>query len=206
MNMNFKEVAFDSADGGKVQGSLFGSFPDAVILAHGKVFNKESYYDLCDIFLKNKISSLAFDFRGYGNSKHGSGGPNAYGEDIIGAVKFLKSLDFIKSVSLLGSSMGGAAVLNASKLYTPAEIKSVIAISPVAIDDIGFIDVPVHYLGTEGEQFAEGVNKMYAHTKSPKTIHLFKGAAHGQNIFGTDAREELISLLLSYIKPEKKAE
>lgn len=206
MNMNFKEVTFNSADGGKVQGSLFGSFPDVVILAHGKVFNKESYYDLCDVFLKNKISSLAFDFRGYGISKPGSGGLNAYGEDIIGAVNFTKKFDFVKSISLLGSSMGGAAVLNASKLYTPAEIKSVIALSPVAIEDVGFIDVPIHYIGTEGEQFAEGINKMFIHTKSPKTIHLFKGTAHGQNIFGTDAREELISLLISYIKEDIKPE
>jgi len=202
MNVNFKDVDFESADGGTVYGSLFGSYPDIVILAHGKVFNKESYYDLCDVLLKNKISSLTFDFRGYGNSKPGSAGLNAYGEDIIGAINFAKSLDFIKSITLLGASMGGGAVLNASKLYRPSEIKSVIALSPVYAEGVDFIDVPIHYIGTEGEQFAEGIKKMYAMTKSPKTLRLFKGAAHAQNIFGTEAKDELTSLIISYIKDE----
>ena len=205
MNMNFKDVNFISADGGKIYASLFGSYPDMVILAHGKVFNKESYYDLCEDLLKNKISSLAFDFRGYGNSKPGSGGLNAYGEDIIGAVKYAKSTGFTTSVTLLGSSMGGAAVLNASKLYRPDEIKSVIALSPVFTEGVDFIDVPVHYLGTEGEQFAEGIEKMYAHTKSPKTLRLFKGVAHGQNILATEAKDELVSLIISYKKAKNKA-
>ena len=202
MNMNFKDVNFGSADGGVLYGSLFGLYPDIVILAHGKVFNKESYYDLCDVLLKNKISSLTFDFRGYGNSKPGSAGPNAYGEDIIGAVKFAQGMDFVKNITLLGSSMGGAAVLNASKLYRPSEIKAVIALSPVYVEGVDFIDVPIHYIGTEGEQFAEGIKKMYAMTKSPKTINLFRGSAHAQNIFATEAKDELISLIISYLKDE----
>ncbi len=203
MNMNFKDVNFGSADGGNLYGSLFGLYPDIAILAHGRVFNKESYYDLCDVLLKNKISSLAFDFRGYGNSKAGSAGINAYGEDIIGAIKFVQSLDFVKNITLLGSSMGGGAVLNASKLYKPSEIKSVIALSPVYTEGVDFIDVPIHYLGTEGEQFAEGIRKMHAMTKSPKTVHFFKGSAHAQNILATEAKDELISLIISYIKKEK---
>jgi pimeloyl-ACP methyl ester carboxylesterase len=202
MNVNFKEINFVSADGGDIYGSLFGSHPDLAILAHGKVFNKESYYDLCDVLLKHKISSMAFDFRGYANSKPGSAGLNAYGEDIIGAVKFAQGLDFVKNITLLGSSMGGGAVLNASKLYKPSEIKSVIALSPVYAEGVDIIDIPIHYLGTEGEQFAEGVKKMYNFTKSPKTLNLFKGSAHAQNIFATEAKDELISLIISFIKGE----
>ena len=206
MTLNFKDVNFEAADGGSIYGSLFGSYPDVVILAHGKVFNKESYYDLCEVLLKNKISSLAFDFRGYGNSKHGRGDSQAYGEDVIGAINFAKRQDFVKNITLLGSSMGGAAVLNASKLFKPSEIKSVIALSPVNVEGINFVDVPIHYLGSEGEQFAEGIKKMYAQTKSPKTIHFFKGNAHAQNIFATESKDEIISLIVSYIKEEKKAE
>lgn len=200
MNFNFKEITFESGDGGSISGSLFGSYPDMVILAHGRVFNKESYYDLCDLFLKNRISSIAFDFRGYGNSKPGSADKLAYGEDIIGAIKFARNLDFVKNVTLLGSSMGGGAVLNAAKLYKPSEIKSVIALSPVYVDNMGFVDVPVHFIGSEGEQFADGIKKMYAETNSPKTLHFFGGSSHAQNIFATEHKDELISLILSYIK------
>ncbi|MFW0884894.1 alpha/beta hydrolase [Candidatus Acidulodesulfobacterium sp. H_13] len=202
--MNFRDVDFETADGGDIKGSLFGSYPNIVITAHGRVFNKESYYDLCDILLKNKISSLSFDFRGYGNSKQGSAGANAYGEDIVGAVNFAKGLDFVKSITLLGSSMGGGAVLNASKLYKPSEIKSVIVLSPVFIEGVSFIDVPIHYLGTEGEQFAEGIRKMHEITESPKTLHFFKGSVHAQNIFATESNDELVSLIISYVKEKKK--
>ncbi len=200
MAMSFKDISFEAADGGIIHASLFGSYPDIVILAHGKVFNKESYYDLCDVFLKNRISSLAFDFRGYGNSKHGRGDAHAYGEDIIGAVNFAKSLDFVKNITILGSSMGAGAVLSASKLFNSAEIKSVIAVSPVYVEGADFIDIPVHYLGSEGEQFAEGIKTMYAQTKSLKTIHLFKGNTHAQNIFATESKDEIISLIVSYVK------
>lgn len=205
MVMNFKDVSFEAADGGMVAGSLFGSYPDIVILAHGRVFSKESYYDLCEDLLKNKIGSLTFDFRGYGNSKHGRGEPQAYGEDVIGAINFVKKLDFVKNITLLGSSMGGGAVLNAAKLFKPSEIKSVIALSPVFVEGIVFIDIPIHYLGSEGEQFAEGIKKMYDQTKPEKTIHLFAGSAHGQNIFATESKDEIISLIISYIKEENKA-
>ncbi len=198
--MNFKEVQFEAADGGVIHGSLFGLYSDAVILAHGKVFNKESYYDLCEIFSKNKITSLAFDFRGYGLSKPGSSGLAGLGEDVIGAISFMKKQDFVKNITLLGSSMGGAAVLNASKLYKPEEIKSVIALSSTFTDGVNVIDVPVHYIGSEDEKFAEGIKNMHTNTRSKKSIHFFKGNVHGQNIFAAESRDELISLIISYIK------
>lgn len=198
--MDFKEVQFESADGGVIHGSLFGSYSDSVILAHGKVFNKESYYDLCEILLKNKITSLAFDFRGYGLSKPGSSGLSGLGEDVIGAINFMKKQDFVKNITLLGSSMGGAAVLNASKLYKPEEIKSVIALSPTFADGVNVIDVPIHYIGSEGEKFAEGMKNMHINTRSKKSIHFFKGDVHGQNIFASESKDELISFIISYIK------
>lgn len=198
--MNFKEVQFDSVDGGEIHGSLLGSFPDSVILAHGRVFNKESFYYLSEVLLKNRIASLPFDFRGYGASKSGRAGHDAFEEDIIGAINFLKKQDFVKNITLLGASMGGAAVLNVSKLYKSGEIKSVIAISPVYVDGTNFINVPIHFLGSEDESFAEGIKKMYLNTKSGKTMHLFKGNVHAQNLFATEAKDELISLIISYIK------
>jgi pimeloyl-ACP methyl ester carboxylesterase len=198
--MDFKEIQFEAADGGEIHGSLFGTYPDSVILAHGKVFNKESFYDLSEVLLKNKITSLAFDFRGYGLSKTGSSGLSGLGEDVIGAINFMKTQDFVKNITLLGASMGGNAVLNAAKLYKPEEIKSVIALSSTFVEGVNFIDIPVHYLGSEDEKFAEGIKNMYNGTKSKKSLHLFKGGTHGQNIFATELKDELTALIISYIK------
>ncbi len=96
-------------------------------------------------------------------------------------------------------------MLNAAKLYKASEIKSVIVPSPVYVEGVDFIEgVPIHYLGSEEEKFAEGIIKMCGQTKFPKTVHLFKGTVHGQNIFATGDKDELISLIISYIKGDGK--
>ena len=69
----FKLVNFKTEDGGTIEASLFEGGKDlGVIFAHGAIFNKESWYFLCEKLQAKGVSSLSIDFRGYGNSKKGS--------------------------------------------------------------------------------------------------------------------------------------
>ena len=62
----FTEVNFKTSDNGNIYGSLFGKGEKGVILAHGKVFNKESWYEFAEVLTENGFQALSFDFRGYG--------------------------------------------------------------------------------------------------------------------------------------------
>jgi pimeloyl-ACP methyl ester carboxylesterase len=86
----FQAVEFETSDGGRIHASLFeGSKNKAVILAHGAVFNKESWYPLALRLKKEGLTSLSIDFRGYGQSTAELKADKPL--DVLGAVTFLRS-------------------------------------------------------------------------------------------------------------------
>ena len=124
----FKLITYSTEDGGTIEASLFEGKKDfVVIFAHGAVFNKESWYFLAEKLQSKGVASLSIDFRGYGNSKTGTS--NNLALDILGAIDYLKNQGY-KSISLVGGSMGGAAILNALELKTDDILKKVVLLSP----------------------------------------------------------------------------
>src|SRR3989338_6362581 len=98
----FAEVNFKTSDNGNICGSLFGKGEKGVILAHGKVFNKESWYGFANVLEENGFKVLAIDFRRYGKSKAGKN-TEALELDILGAVDFMKK-NGAKEISIIGGS------------------------------------------------------------------------------------------------------
>ena len=98
-SQELQPVSFASADGGTVHANYFYSGSKAVVLAHGAIFNKESWPELTKSLLKNNISVLAIDFRGYGKSTAGNRPTDKF-EDILAAVRFLKTKSEISQVSV----------------------------------------------------------------------------------------------------------
>ena len=68
---DFKEVSFETSDGGTIYANLYGEGSHAVVLAHGAVFNKESWYPLAMAMKEKGLQVLAIDFRGFGKSGGG---------------------------------------------------------------------------------------------------------------------------------------
>ncbi len=85
------EVSFSTSDQGTVHAFLQGDGNHAVVLAHGAIFNKESWKILTKLLVANGLTTLAVDFRGYGKSKPGSR-PDALHEDILAAVRYLHQI------------------------------------------------------------------------------------------------------------------
>ncbi|MFT7516691.1 MAG: alpha-beta hydrolase superfamily lysophospholipase [Myxococcota bacterium] len=70
----------------------------AVVLAHGFIFNKESWSEQASTLANNGFQVLAIDSRGYGKSYGGEqtgSGSNLY-LDVIAAVDYLLSLKEIR--------------------------------------------------------------------------------------------------------------
>src|SRR5262249_44167378 len=111
-------------DGGLIYADVYGEGNKGVVLAHGGRFNKESWEKQAQVLAKAGFRVVAIDFRGYGKSR----GPEKAQAvdaplhlDVLAAVRYLRKQG-VKSVAVVGGSMGGAAAGLASAESKPGEI------------------------------------------------------------------------------------
>ena len=195
----FHEISFKTADGGKIVANLYGKGSHAVILAHGAVFNKESWHDLATTLSKEGFTVLALDFRGYGKSVPGSQGQALY-LDVLAAVEYLRSKG-AKTVSLIGGSMGGGAVAKAAVEAKEGEINSVILLSPAPIQTPERMKAARFlFIASRDEPLLPKIKEQYERAPEPKALKLLEGSAHAQHIFETNQADELTKIILAYLR------
>ena len=120
---NFREVAFDCSDGGRVYANLYGSGDHGVVLAHGAVFDKEVGAAV-ETASGRRVSRAGNRVRGYGKSTAGSQ-LNALHLDVLAAVRYLNEQG-AKRVSVVGGSMGAGAAARASVESSEGEIDDLV--------------------------------------------------------------------------------
>lgn len=198
---NFREVSFKTADGGKIAANLYGKGNHAVVMAHGAVFNKESWHDLATTLSSKGHSVLALDFRGYGRSVPGSKDEALY-LDVLAAVAYLRS-EGTKTISLIGGSMGGEAVASAAVEAQKGEINSVILLSPVPIQNPERMKADKFlFIASRDEPLMPQIKEQYERAPEPKKLELLEGGAHAQHIFKTDQADELTKLIVNFLGDE----
>ncbi len=190
------EVEYSTADGGSIVANLYGDGPHAVLLAHGAIFDKESWHDLAERLSAEGLTVLAIDFRGYGRSRAGNAGRGALREDVIAGVRFLAE-GGAREVSVLGASMGGGAVGEAAADLNDGEIAHLILLAAVAAPE------PEHMTGTklfivsDGDSFRRSVEAQFRRAAEPKRIEILPGNAHAQHIFRTESGSALTELIVA---------
>ena len=119
-----KTISFPTEDGGVIFADLYGRGTNAVVLAHGGQFNKESWAPQARTLVSAGFLVLALDFRGFGNSR-GPGEPDPLSAplhlDVLAAVHYLRQHG-AKTISVVGASMGGGAAGDASITAPPGTI------------------------------------------------------------------------------------
>jgi len=192
-----KLVQSSTADGGKIEAAFFeSSLEKTVIFAHGAVFNKESWYFLARKLLEEKISALAIDFRGYGNSKGGATSKKYF--DILGAVEYLKQKGF-KEIDIMGGSMGGAAVLEALSRHEDPLIGKIILLAPAGGPPITSNTISKLFIVSKEEGLYQRVRTIYTQSSEPKTLKEFPGKYHAQNMFKADYADHLVEMMIHFI-------
>jgi len=193
-----KSVVFPTADGGEITADLYPSGRRAVVLAHGAIFDKESWRPLAKELAHFGITVLAIDFRGYGDSRGGTKG-SAREEDILGALACLRSLGY-DTVSVLGASMGAAASARAAVLAGPGQIDRLILLSPVSIKTPQKLRARfIIYIASKNEGLAPSIQKQYEQAPPPKMIYWIEGRAHAQHIFKTAQGQKLTRLIIGLL-------
>lgn len=193
------EVAFDTADGGRIVADLYGSGTDAVVLAHGARFNKESWAAQAQALAALGHMVLAIDFRGYGASKAGREDKALY-QDVLAAVRYVRARG-ARTVSVVGASMGGGAAGRAAVDARRGEIDRLLLLSPVSIDDPGNMHAGrILYIASRDEPMAPGIKEQFARAPAPKHLELLDGDGHAQNIFPTAQGPALTTMVLDFLK------
>lgn len=195
-------ISFSTADGGTIEADLSGKGEQAIVLAHGAVFNKESWNNLAKILADNGITVLAINFRGYGKSTVGKE-KNALYQDILGAIRFLHKLKSIKKVSVLGASMGGGAAAKAAIASTPGELNKLILLSPVPVQHPEKLQNNIFYIVSKNEPMFTQIKTQYEKAAKPKRLLIIEGNAHAQHIFKTDQAETITQAILDFLKKSR---
>lgn len=192
------EVSFSTSDGGEIHAHLYGDGEHAVVLAHGAVFDKESWQPLAVELSDQGLQVLALDFRGYGQSTPGAE-EGALFLDIMAAADFLQQRT-AQRVSALGASMGGGAVARASVEAPSGTFHKVIllAAAPIADPDRMKAD-SLLFLVSRGERLLPRVTEQFENAPEPKRFEILESSAHAQHVFRTDQAEALTRLLVEFL-------
>ena len=206
-------VYFRTQDGGRVYADVYGSGVDAVILAHGGRFDKESWAGEAQSLVKAGYRVLAIDFRGYGKSRGpASADPMSapLQNDVLAAVRYLRK-EGATRVSVVGASMGGFAAGNAAAMAKPGEIDALVLLGARAGRDPQKIACPKLFIVARddadgsGEKRLPGIQASYDASPQPKQILVLDGSAHAQFLFGTPEGPRVMSAILRFLpKPERR--
>ena len=135
-------VRFASADGTSLDGVLVGDGPAGVVLIHEYPDDLCGSWPVADYLAKRGLRAFAIDLRCFGLSDCPGG--DASGrviDDVAAAVAELRRRG-VRAVALIGSSMGGAAVLIAGTRVQPP-VAAVVSVSGKA-DPTDLIGIPLN--------------------------------------------------------------
>jgi dienelactone hydrolase len=202
-----EHVSFPTQDGGVVYADLYGKGDRGVVLAHGGQFNKESWEKQAVVLANAGFRVLAINLRGYGQSR-GPGDSNPMDAplhfDVLAAVRYLRKSG-VKSVSVVGASMGGGAAADASIAANPGEIDRLVLLAGYGGGPPEKVKGRKLFIIARDDTEGEGVLRLpklreyYEKTPEPKELIILDGSAHAQFLFATNQGERLMNEILRFL-------
>lgn len=204
LNLSAKEVSFTTDDQATVYAEFKKRGSHAVLLAHGAIFNKESWGKFEQALLEQNYTVLAIDFRGYGKSTLGKQSQALY-KDILAGVQFLKAEQGINKITVLGASMGGAAAAKASVYSEPGGINQLILLSPASVYQPEKLKGQLLFIASEDEYLVKALRFSFDKAPQPKVLKLIPGSAHAQHIFKTPQADLLTKIILDFLADSRES-
>ena len=199
-----KEVSFRTSDDGRIHALSYGDGTHGVVLAHGAIFNKESWAKQSESLAQNGFRVLAIDFRGYGDSRPGTES-NGRHLDVLAAVRYLKA-NGAERVSVVGGSMGGGAAAQAAVGADPDEIDRLILLAHSPVSQPQKLRGNKLFIVSRGDSIRASVQKQYETAPQPKKLLILDGSAHAQHIFGTEQAETLLAAIVDWLSDDTTEE
>jgi pimeloyl-ACP methyl ester carboxylesterase len=187
--------SFTTAAGATLAGVVLGSGRTGLVVGHQSGSDLCEWLPLARVLAGSGYQVLAFDFAGSGDSQPGSGEVRV-DDDVVAAAEQLRRRG-AERIVLIGSSMGGTAVLSAATRIRPP-VAGVVSVSGSAsfqgVDAGAAVErlrVPVLLVAAADDQpFADAARAMYrAAPVRDKRLLMVDGGGHGTSMleFGDDA-------------------
>jgi len=199
-------ISFATQDGGLIYADIYGKGGRGVVLAHGGRFHKESWEKQARVLAANGFRVLAFDFRGFGQSR-GPGQSDLYSApvqlDVLAAVRYLKNSG-AKTVSVVGGSFGGGAAADAAIQANPGEIDRVVLLAaepgaqPEKLKGRKLEIIARDDASGDGPRLP-GIQAAWKKVPEPKELIILEGSAHAQFLFQTDQGERVMREILRFL-------
>jgi pimeloyl-ACP methyl ester carboxylesterase len=197
-----------SSDGETIEADLYGRLPAArvAILVHGQNWDASGWRDVAPRFVARGVPALAVNLRGYGGStgktnRYRPGKPWTPVADLHGAKAALRARG-VKEIAVVGSSMGGSAVLASS---FEADVECVVAISaPVAAvpDELSKkITGRKLFVCADRDSLRATPNVLscFTATGAPKKLVLFGGREHSRAMFGASYGDDALDDIVEFV-------
>jgi uncharacterized protein len=196
-------VRFSTDDGVRLTGELRGSGPTGVVLAHMFPTDRTSWAELGSLLADRGYRSLAFDFRGYGDSAGERNIPEIW-RDVLAAIDALRERG-ARRIVLVGASMGGTASLIAA---SRTEVEGVITLSAAGTfmelsappEILRAVDEPKLFIAAQGDGSAAATAQTFYDTASgAKRLEIVTGSDHGTDLLEGQQAEAVRGLILDFL-------
>jgi pimeloyl-ACP methyl ester carboxylesterase len=200
------QVSFPARDGWVIHALLHGDGDRGVVLAHGGRFNKESWQQQAMALVNAGFRVLAIDLRGYGQSQTGPPGasPDSAHLDVLAAVSFLRRAG-VRTVAVVGASMGADAAAGAAVASGPGEIDRLVLLAGSASEPAARLKGRKLFIVSRGDLGPSdiprlpAIRKQYEAADGPKELLILEGNAHAQFLFASDQGEPLLQAILRFL-------
>lgn len=206
-NMESRDVSFVASDGYKLSGTFWT--PDlkerysVVILSHQFNSTRHDYDAFIPILLKNGYAVLAYDTRGFGESRNGTANINDFPKDVIGTIDFLKKQTEVDSsrIGIIGASVGANVAFVVSGITQ--EVRAAVALSPSNTGTRGVLlgngmpnFSPSRIFIASDEREKGDADFIFTKVSEPKEQHTYPGFGHGIGLLRSSEAQNDILLFL----------
>jgi pimeloyl-ACP methyl ester carboxylesterase len=202
-----QHVSISTEDRGLIYADIYGQGERGVVLAHGGRRSKDNWAPQARMLEKAGFRVLAFDFRGFGQSK----GPkqadfdNApFQLDVLAAVRYLRKAG-ARHIAVVGGSFGGQACADAVVSAQPGEIERLVELAAAAGNlPAEKLTVPKLIIVARKDANGDGlrlpgIQKSFDRMPQPKQLVVIEGSAHAQFLFETDQGERVMREILRFL-------
>lgn len=155
----------------------------AVVLVHQYSSHKESWIEFAQKLQTKGITSLSIEDVGR--------------RDVLDAIKFLASKDYHK-VMLVGASMGGGSVLQASA-QSEGKVEKVVLLSTTSATAITDPKIAKLFVVAKSDMWGSDSYSVFEETSDPKNIIEYDGFAHGQDLLTGEYGKEVTTLIIDFL-------
>ncbi len=208
-------VSFTASFSATLNGTVYGDGTTAVIFSNMGANRQSDWIKVAERVAQRGYMALTYDNRYWrANGTIDDSARVFVPDDLRAAMKFAREQG-AQRIVLVGASLGSMASVKVAADTNPAAV--VIMASPidrknlpflVTGDEVRAIASPKLFLVAENDElgFTSDVKKMFDMARAPKQLELFKGKAHGTDVFKSSDGDGVIDTILKFLETHLKLE